>query len=213
MNGDFARPNRNLDVSDFDHMNISERPSSAPASLGRSSLKRRRIASVDARFPLGRPTADDDDWLRHLEEKIEERERHRVKMERQLAARKDKLKAFQEMRNAEARQWDEDATAAQARMHQEIMQLLTAQMLAKKDSAVAPIVVSMSIAQPHSVATVAPEVVPSLEVERDVNLHMRDITESPPRPPAKSPPPLPRLPSRSPSRGVSCESSSDSAPT
>ena len=93
------------------------------------------------------------------------------------------------------------------------MQLLTAQMSAKKDSAVAPVVVSTSIAQPDSVATVAPEVVPSVEVERDVDLHMRDVTESPPRPPTESLPPLPRLPSCSPSRGVSSESSSGSAPT
>ena len=86
-------------------------------------------------------------------------------------------------------------------------------MTAKKDSAVAPVVVSMSIAQPHSVATVAPEVVPSVEVERDVDLHMCDVTESLPRPPAESPPPLPRLLSRSPSQGVSSESFSGSAPT
>ena len=93
------------------------------------------------------------------------------------------------------------------------MQLLTAQMSAKKDSAVAPIVVSTSIAQPDSIATIAPEVVPTVEVERDVDLHMRDVSKSPPRPPAKSPPPHPRLPSRSPSRGVSSESSSGSGPT
>ena len=93
------------------------------------------------------------------------------------------------------------------------MQLLTSQMSAKKDSAVAPVVVSTSIAQPDSVTTEAPEVVPSVEVERDVDLHMRDVTKSPPRPPAESPPPHPRLPSRSPSRGVFFESSSSSAPT
>ena len=98
-------------------------------------------------------------------------------------------------------------------MHQEIMQLLTAQMSAKKDTAVAPVVVSTSTAQPHSVATVAPEVARSVEVERDVDLPMRDVTESPRRPPSDSPPPLRRLPSRSPSRGVSSESSSGSAPT
>ena len=96
-------------------------------------------------------------------------------------------------------------------MHQEIMQLLTVQMSAKKDSAVAPILVSTSISQPHSVAIVAPKVVPSVEVERDVDFHMRDVTESPPHPPADSLPPLPRLPSRSPSREVSSESFSDSA--
>ena len=98
-------------------------------------------------------------------------------------------------------------------MHQEIMQLLTAQMSAKKDSAVAPVIVSTSIAQPHSVATVAPEVVPSVEVQRDGDLPMHDVAESPPRPPSNSPPPLPRLPSHSPSQGVSSESSSGSAPT
>ena len=93
------------------------------------------------------------------------------------------------------------------------MQLLTAEMLPKKDSAVAPVIVSTSIAQPHSVVTVVPEVVPFVEVEQDVDLHMRDVTESPPRPLAESLPPLPKLPSRSPSRGVSSESSSGSAPT
>ena len=98
-------------------------------------------------------------------------------------------------------------------MHQEIMQLLTAQMSAKKDSAVEPVVVSTSIAQPHFVATVAPEVVSFVEVERNVDLPMRDVTESPPRPPSDSPPPLSRLPFGSPSRGVSSESSSGSAPT
>ena len=102
---------------------------------------------------------------------------------------------------------------AQARMHQEIMQLLTAQMSAKKDSAVAPVIVSTSTDQPHSVATVAPEVVPSVEVQRDVDLPMRDVTESPRRPPSDSLPPLSRLPSRSPSQGVSSESSSGSAST
>ena len=68
MSGDFSRPNRNLDVSDFDHLNISERPSSAPASPGGSSSKRRRVASADAHSPLGRPTSDDDDRLCRLEE-------------------------------------------------------------------------------------------------------------------------------------------------
>ena len=209
MSGDFSRPNRNLDVSDFDHLNISERPSSAPAGSGGSSSKRRRVASTDARSPLGRPPADDDDRLRHLEEKIEEQKRRRVEMERRLAAREDELKALQEKRDAEARQQDD----AQARMHQEIMQLLTAQMSAKKDSAVAPVVVSTSIAQPHSVATVTLEVAPSVEVQRDVDLPIRDVIESPPHLPSDSPPPLPKLPSCSPSRGVSSESSSDSAPT
>ena len=203
VSGDFSRPNRNLDVSDFDHLNISKRPSSAPASSGGSSSKRKRVASADARSPLGRPAADDDDRLHRLEEKIEEQERRRVEMERRLAAHEDELKALQKKRDAEARQRDD----AQARMHQEIMQFLTAQMSAKKDSAVAPVVVSTLTTQPHSVATVAPEVAPSVEVQRDVDLPMREVTESPRRPSSDSPPPLRRLPSRSPSRGVSSESS------
>ena len=41
VNGDFAWPNRNLDVSDFDLLNILERPSSMPAGPGGSSTKRR----------------------------------------------------------------------------------------------------------------------------------------------------------------------------
>ena len=209
VSGDFSQPSRNLDVSDFDHLNISERPSSVPASPGRSSSKRRRVASADARSPLGRPSADDDDRLCRLEEKIKEQERRRVEMERRLAAREDELKALQEKRDAEARQRDN----AQARMHQKIMQLLTAQMSAKKDSAVAPVVVSTSIAKPHSVAIVVPEVVPCVQVERDVDLPMRDVTESPPCPPSDSPPSLPRLPSSSLSRGLSSESSLGSAPT
>ena len=98
-------------------------------------------------------------------------------------------------------------------MNQEIMQLLTAQMSAKEDTAVAPVVVSTLIAQPHSVATVAPEVAPSVEVQRDVDLPMRDVTKSPRRLPSDSLAPLRRLPSRSPSWGVSSESSSGSAPT
>ena len=209
VSGDFSRPNRNLDVLDFDHLNISERPSSAPAGPGRSSSKRRRVASADARSPLGRPASDDDDRLCRLKEKIEEQERRRVKMERRLAAREDELKALQEKHDAEARQRDN----AQVRMHQEIMQLLTAQMSAKKDSVVAPVIVSTSTDQPHSVATIAPEVAPSVEVQRDVDLPMRDVTKSPRRLPSDSPPSLRRLLSRSPSRGVSSESSSGSAPT
>ena len=180
VSGNFAWPNRNLDVSDFDHLNILERPSSALAGPGRSSSKRRRVVSVDARSPLGRPAADDDDRLYRLEEKIEEQERHRVEMERRLAAREDELKAFQKKCDAKARQRDEDAKAAQARMHQEIMQLLTAQMLAKKDSAVARVIGSTLIVQPDSIAIVAPDVVPSVEVEREVDLHMHEVFESPP---------------------------------
>ena len=187
-------------------------PSSTPAGPGGSSSKRRRVVSVDARSPLGRPAADDDDWLRRLEKKIEEQKPHRVEMERQLAARVDELKAFQEKCDVEGRQQDKDAKATQARMHQEIIQLLTAQMSAKKDSTVAPVVGSTPIVQPDFVATVAPDVMPSIEVEPDVDLHMRKVSESPPLPPAGSPAPLPRSPSRSPSWGVSSESSSGSAP-
>ena len=40
VSGDFSRPNRNLDVSDFDNLNISERPSSVPAGPGGSSSKK-----------------------------------------------------------------------------------------------------------------------------------------------------------------------------
>ena len=122
VSGDFSWPSQNLDISDFDHLNISERPSSSPTGPGRSSSKRRRVASANAHSPLGRPAADDDNRLRRLEEKIEEQERHWVEIERRPAACEDELKALQEKRDAEARQRDD----AQARMHQEIMKLLTA---------------------------------------------------------------------------------------
>ena len=71
ISGDFIWPNRNLDVSDFDHLNISERPSSALAGLGGSSSKRRRVASANACSPLGR-LATDDDQLHRFEERIKE---------------------------------------------------------------------------------------------------------------------------------------------
>ena len=61
VSGHFARPNQNLDVSNFNHLNILERPSLAPTGPGGSFLKRRRVASAEARSPLGRPAADDDD--------------------------------------------------------------------------------------------------------------------------------------------------------
>ena len=93
------------------------------------------------------------------------------------------------------------------------MQLLTTQMSTKKDSAMAPVVGSTSIVQPDFVAIVAPDVVPSVEVELDVDLHMREVSESPPRLPARSPTPLPRSPSRLVFRGVSFESFSSFAPT
>ena len=71
MSGDFTWPNRNLDVSDFDHLNILERPSSVPAGLSTSSLKKRRVAIANYCSLLGRPGVDDDRLCR-LEEKIEE---------------------------------------------------------------------------------------------------------------------------------------------
>ena len=196
MSGDFARPNRNLDVSNFDHLNISEKPSSALVGLSGSSSKRRRVASADARSQLGKPTADDD-RLRRPEEKIEEQEYHWIEMERQLKAREDELKEFQEKRDAEARQRDEEAKAAQAKMHQEIMQLLDAQILTKKDSAVVPVVGSTSIVEPDYVATVAPDVVPFVKVEPVMDLHMCKVSEGPLHSPAGSSTPLPRSPSHS----------------
>ena len=181
ISGHFARPNRNLDVSDFDHLNILERPSSVPTSLGGSSSKKRRVAGGDAHSLLGRPAANDDRLCR-LEEKIKEQERHQVEMERRLKAHEDKFKAFQEKRDAEARQRDKEAKAAQAKMHQEIMQLLTAQMLTKKDSAMASVVGSTSIVEPASMATVALDVTPSIEVEPRADLHMCEVSENPPHP-------------------------------
>ena len=71
VSGNFARPNRNLNISNFDHLNISERLSLVPAGPGRYSSKRRRIAKADARSPWDRPVADDD-RLRCLEERIKE---------------------------------------------------------------------------------------------------------------------------------------------
>ena len=71
MSDDFARPNRNLDILDFDHLNISERPSSAPVGPGGSSTKRRRVVGTDGWSPLDRPGLDYDP-LHHLEEKIKE---------------------------------------------------------------------------------------------------------------------------------------------
>ena len=102
VDDDFAQPNRNLNISDFDHQNISERPSSALEGQSGSSRKRGRVASVDARSLLGRPGLDDD-RLCHLEEKIEEQEHQRVEMERQLKVHEDELKALQEKRDAEAK--------------------------------------------------------------------------------------------------------------
>ena len=112
-----------------------------------------------------------------------------------MKACEDKLKAFQEKQDAEARQRDEEAKAAQAKMHQEIMQLLTAQMLTKKDSAVALVVGSTSIFEPGCVATIAPDVAPSTEVEPRADLHMHEVSKSPLRPAPGSLKALPRSPS------------------
>ena len=196
----------------FDHLNISERPSSAPAGPGGSSLKRRRVANADARSLLGRPAADDD-RLRHLKEKIKEQERHWVEMERLVKAREEELKAFQEKQDAEVRQWDKEAKATQAKMHQEIMQLLYAQLSTKKDSVVAPVVGSTLIVETEFVAIVAPDVLLSVEVEPIVDLHMCKVSESSLHQPARSLAPLPRSPSHSLSQGISSKSSSSFAPT
>ena len=102
MSGDFAQPNQNLDISDFDLLNILKRPSSMLAGPSGSSAKRRRIASVDILSFLGRPSTDDD-RLYCLEEKIEEQGRHWVKIERRLKAHEDELNALQEKQDVEAR--------------------------------------------------------------------------------------------------------------
>ena len=60
LSDDFARPNQDVDVSNFNHLNILERPSSVPTLPSGSSAKRRRVASTDARSPLGRPSTNDD---------------------------------------------------------------------------------------------------------------------------------------------------------
>ena len=93
VSGDFAMPNYYLNVSDFDLLNILERPSLAPAGPDGSFAKKRRVASTNALSPLDRPSTDDDQ-LHRLEEKIKEQKHHQVEMERQLKAREDELKAL-----------------------------------------------------------------------------------------------------------------------
>ena len=68
-------------------------------------------------------------------------------------------------------------------MHHELMQLITASMSTKKDNAVAPVIGSSSIVEPASVATIASDVTPSIEVEPCVDLHMREVSKSSPCPP------------------------------
>ena len=63
------------------------------------------------------------------------------------------------------------------------MQLITASMSTKKDSAMAPVVGSSLIVEPGSVAIVALDVTPSIEVEPRADLHMREVSQSPPHPP------------------------------
>ena len=89
------------------------------------------------------------------------------------------------------------------------MQLLTTQMLTKKDSAIVLVVGSTSIVEPDSVANV----VPFTKVEPHADLHMRKVSESPPCLSLGSLAALPRSPSHSQSQGDSSESSLDSAPT
>ena len=52
VSGDFAWPNRDVDVLNFDHLNILERPSSALASPSGSSAEKRRVVSANAHSPL-----------------------------------------------------------------------------------------------------------------------------------------------------------------
>ena len=71
------------------------------------------------------------------------------------------------------------------------MHLITASMSTKKDSALAPVMGSSSILEPGSMAIVALNIAPSKEVEPCTNLHMREVSKSPPRPPLRSPQPFP----------------------
>ena len=93
------------------------------------------------------------------------------------------------------------------------MQLITTSMSTKKDSAMALIVGSSLIVEPASMATIAPDVVPSTEVEPRTNLHMGEVSESPPCSPPRSLVALPRSPSHSQFQGNSSKSSLGSTPT
>ena len=101
----------------------------------------------------------------------------------QLKASEDELKALQEKRDAEARQWDKEAKSAQLKMHQELMQLIIASMLTKKNSAMALVIGSSLKVEPGFVANIALNVAPSTEVEPHVDLHMCKVFKSPLRPP------------------------------
>ena len=86
-------------------------------------------------------------------------------------------------------------------------------MLTKKDNVVAPIVGSSLIVEPDSMANVAPDVVPSIEIEPRADLYICKVSESPLCPPLGSLPTLSSSPFYSESQRDSFESSSSSAPT
>ena len=88
--------------------------------------------------------------------------------------------------------------ATQLKMRdQELMQLITASMSTKKDSAMVHVIGSSLIIEPASVATIAPDVVPSIEVEPHADLHMREVSKNPLYLPHGTPVVLPRSPSHS----------------
>ena len=93
------------------------------------------------------------------------------------------------------------------------MQLITASMSTKKDSAVVLVLGSSLIVEPASMATIAPDNAPSTEVEPRADLHMCKVFENPLRPPPGSLAALPRLPFHSQSQEDSSKSSSHSTPT
>ena len=82
-------------------------------------------------------------------------------------------------------------------MHQDLMQLIIASMSNKKDSAAALVVGSSLIVKPGSLANIAPEVMPSTEVEARADMHMREVSQSPLRLHPSSPAALLNLPSHS----------------
>ena len=93
------------------------------------------------------------------------------------------------------------------------MQLIIASMSTKKDSVVVPNVGFTLIVEPTSVAFVALNIAHSIEIEPRANLHMREVSKSPPRPSPRCLAALPRSPSHLQFQGDSSKSSSSSAPT
>ena len=93
------------------------------------------------------------------------------------------------------------------------MQIISTSMSTKKDSVVAPVVGSSLIIEPGFAATIVPDVAPSIEVEPRADLHMCEVSQSPPHPPSGSPPALPSSPSHSESQRESSKAFSHSAPT